>query len=174
MNFKLFMVSNHIKDTFKSRSLSYYSDASGYTSFSGEGDIDIDDIVCPDDRSLSPDVRSHGPIDVDTCRKAQHNKSKKKKKSMKRLGSNTSSFGRTSSFIKKELLNNMCSSRVTIKKKVASTQASNGVVVYEDTGSDSSSGDGSSLPMPSSTDSIQLIQSEKNDAVYCTKSQLIV
>ena len=174
MNFKLFMVSKHIKDTFKSRSLSYYSDASGYTSFSGEGDIDIDDIVCPDDRSLSPDVRSHGPIDVDTCRKAQHNKSKeKKKKSMKRLGSSTSSFGRTSSFIKEEL-NNMCSSRVMTKKKIASTQASNGVAVYEDTGSDSSSGDGSSLPMPSSTDSIQLIQSEKNDAVYCTKSQLIV
>lgn len=173
MNFKLFMVSKHIKDTFKSRSLSYYSDASGYTSFSGEGDIDIDDIVCPDDRSLSPDVRSHGPIDLDTCRKAQHNKSKeKKKKSMKRLGSSTSSFGRTSSFIKEEL-NNMCSSRVMTKKKIASTQASNGVAVYEDTGSDSSSGDGSSLPTPS-TDSIQLIQSEKNDAVYCTKSQLIV
>lgn len=172
MNFKLFMVSKHIKDTFKSRSLSYYSDASGYTSFSGEGDIDIDDIVCPDDRSLSPDVRSHGPIDVDTCRKAQHKSKKEKKKSMKRLGSSTSSFGRTSSFIKEEL-NNMCSSRVTIKKKVASTQASNGVAVYEDTGSDSSSGDGSSLPTPS-TDSIQLIQSEKNDAVYCTKSQLIV
>ena len=171
MNFKLFMVSKHIKDTFKSRSLSYYSDASGYTSFSGEGDIDIDDIVCPDDRSLSPDVRSH-PIDVDTCRKAQHKSKKEKKKSMKRLGSSTSSFGRTSSFIKEEL-NNMCSSRVTIKKKVASTQASNGVAVYEDTGSDSSSGDGSSLPTPS-TDSIQLIQSEKNDAVYCTKSQLIV
>ena len=171
MNFKLFMVSKHIKDTFKSRSLSYYSDASGYTSFSGEGDIDIDDIVCPDDRSLSPDVRSHGPIDVDTCRKAQHNKSKEKKKSMKRLSSSTSSFGRTSSFIKAEL-NNMRSSRVT-KKKVASTQASDGVAVYEDTGSDSSSGDDSSLPTPS-TDSIQLIQSEKNDAVYCTKSQLIV
>lgn len=172
MNFKLFMVSKHIKDTFKSRSLSYYSDASGYTSFSGEGDIDIDDIVCPDDRSLSPDVRSHGPIDVDTCRKAQHKSKKEKKKSMKRLGSSTSSFGRTSSFIKEEL-NNMCSSRVMTKKKIASTQASNGVAVYEDTGSDSSSGDGSSLPTPS-TDSIQLIQSEKNDAVYCTKSQLIV
>ena len=146
--FKLFMVSKHIKDTFKSRAS--YSDASGYTSFSGEGDIDIDDIVCPYDRSLSPDVRSHGPIDVDTCRKAQHTP-KYEKKSMKRLDR----FGKTSSFMKKEL-SNMCSSRMTTKKKIASTQASNGVAVYEDIGYDSSSSECGSPTTPS-TDSIQLI-----------------
>ena len=154
--FKLFMVSKHIiKDTFKSRAS--YSDASGYTSFSGEGDIDIDDIVYPYDRSLSPDVRSHGPIDVDTCRKAQHTP-KYEKKSMKRLdssGSNNSRFGKTSSFMKKEL-SSMCSSRMTTKKKIASTQASNGVAVYEDIGYDSSSSECGSPTTPS-TDSIQLI-----------------
>lgn len=73
------------------------------TSCSGSlSDADIDDNI-----SLSSEVRDHGPIDVDTCRKAS-NKDKIKKKVEVNFFDYTSpknkrSSGRRSSFIKKEL-----------------------------------------------------------------------
>ena len=74
------------------------------TSCSGSlSDADIDD-----NRSLNSEVRDHGPIDVDTCRKAS-NKDKIKKKVEVNFFEYTSptknkgSRGRRSSFIKKEL-----------------------------------------------------------------------
>ena len=70
-------------------------------------DADIDDNSV-DNRSLCSNVRDHGPIDVDTCRKAR-NKDKIKKKVEVNFFEYTSptknkgSSGRRSSFIKKEL-----------------------------------------------------------------------
>jgi len=79
------------------------------TSCSGSlSDADIDDNSV-DNRSLNSNVRDHGPIDVDTCRKAS-NKDKIKKKVEVNFFEYTSptknkasSSGRRSSFIKKEL-----------------------------------------------------------------------
>ena len=79
------------------------------TSCSGSlSDADIDDNISVDNHSLNSEVRDHGPIDCDTCRKASK-KDKIKKKvevnffeytSPKNKGS---SSGRRTSFIKKEL-----------------------------------------------------------------------
>ena len=79
------------------------------TSCSGSlSDADIDDNISVDNRSLNSEVRDHGPIDVDTCRKAS-NKDKIKKKVEVNFFEYTSptknkgSSGSRRSFIKKEL-----------------------------------------------------------------------